>query len=125
MPRPSVVLHSAAVVSMLSGIGSELWLALAAAMRIKSLVPAPLASAAAVRQVLAVLVDNATTHGAGTVTVTVREAQGAVAIDVSDEEPGVPGAEGVLFARRADQGDGHGIGLALAWRLAELQQGWN
>ena len=86
-------------------------------------VPDPSASAAAVRQVLAVLVDNATTHGAGTVAITVREAPGAVAIDVSDEGPGVREPEGLLFARRADQRDGHGIGLALARRLAEAEGG--
>jgi signal transduction histidine kinase len=92
-------------------------------VRIEPGLPGPLASAAAVRQVLAVLVDNATTHGAGTVTVTMREAPGAVAIDVSDEGLGVPGVEHVLVAGRADQGNGHGIGLALARRLAESQQG--
>ncbi|MGR6967568.1 sensor histidine kinase [Geodermatophilus sp. URMC 61] len=81
------------------------------------------ASTAAVRQVLGVLVDNATTHGRGTVTVTVREASGAVAVDVSDEGPGVQDGEGDLFARRADQRHGHGIGLALARRLAEAEQG--
>ncbi len=85
--------------------------------------PHALASTAAIRQVLAVLMDNATTHGAGTVRVTVREASGAVAIDVSDEGPGVPDPASVLFARRADQQDGHGIGLALARRLAEAEQG--
>ena len=81
------------------------------------------ASTAAVRQVLQVLVDNATIHGRGTVTVVVREATGAVAVDVADEGPGVPDPEGTLFTRRADRSDGHGIGLALARRLAEAEQG--
>jgi signal transduction histidine kinase len=85
--------------------------------------PTPRASTAAVRQVLAVLVDNATTHGAGTVAVTAREASGAVAIDVSDEGPGVDQSGSLLFARRADHRNGHGIGLALARRLAESEQG--
>jgi signal transduction histidine kinase len=85
--------------------------------------PAAVASTAAIRQVLAVLVDNATTHGAGTVRVTIREASGAVAIDVADDGPGVTEPTSVLFARRADQQDGHGIGLALARRLAEAEQG--
>jgi signal transduction histidine kinase len=75
-------------------------------------------SAAAVRQVLTVLVDNAATHGRGTITVAVREAAAAVAIDVGDEGAGVHEPE--LFARRAD---GHGIGLALARRLAEAEGG--
>jgi signal transduction histidine kinase len=91
-------------------------------VRIEPGAPDAFASAAAVRQVLAVLVDNAATHGAGTVVVCVREAAGAVAIDVSDEGPGVPATES-LFARRADRRDGHGIGLALARRLAEAEQG--
>ncbi len=81
------------------------------------------ASTAAVRQVLGVLVDNATIHGRGTVAVTVREAPGAVAVDVSDEGPGVRDTEGDLFAQRTDRRDGHGIGLALARRLAEAEQG--
>ena len=86
-------------------------------------VPDPHASAAAVRQVLAVLVDNATVHGQGTVTVTVREASGAVAVDVSDEGPGVQEPPGLLFAQWADRHDGHGIGLGLARRLAEAERG--
>jgi signal transduction histidine kinase len=86
-------------------------------------VPDARASTAAVRQVLGVFVDNASTHGRGTVAVTVREASGAVAIDVSDEGPGVQDLEGTVFAQRADRRDGHGIGLALARRLAEAEQG--
>ncbi|HLZ38938.1 MAG TPA: histidine kinase dimerization/phospho-acceptor domain-containing protein [Mycobacteriales bacterium] len=85
--------------------------------------PDAFASEAAIRQVLAVLVDNGTTHGSGTVRVSVREAAGVVAIDVSDEGPGVQGTESLLFARRAERRDGHGIGLGLARRLAEAEQG--
>ena len=92
-------------------------------VRVEPGTPDALASTAAVRQVLGVLVDNATTHGRGTVTVAVREASGAVAVDVSDEGPGVQDPEEVLFSREADRRDGHGIGLALARRLAEAEQG--
>ena len=92
-------------------------------VRVEPGMPDALASTAAVRQVLGVLVDNATTHGRGTVTVAVREASGAVAVDVSDEGPGVQDPEGVLFSRQADRRDGHGIGLALARRLVEAEQG--
>jgi signal transduction histidine kinase len=85
--------------------------------------PLAFASTAAVRQVLAVLVDNAATHGDGTVTVSVREAAGAVAIDVVDEGPGPQTSESLLFTRPADRRDGHGIGLALARRLAQAERG--
>jgi signal transduction histidine kinase len=79
-------------------------------------------SAAAVRQVLGVLLDNATEHGAGTVTLTVRDAGNALALDVADEGAG-PADIGGLFLRRTDRDDGHGIGLALARTLAEAEGG--
>jgi signal transduction histidine kinase len=85
--------------------------------------PRPQASAAAVRQVLRVLIDNAATHGCGTISVAVREAADAVAIDIGDEGAGVGKPEPELFARRAGSLNGHGIGLALARRLAEGEGG--
>jgi signal transduction histidine kinase len=92
-------------------------------VRIDPVAPRPVASTAAVRQVLGVLVDNAVTHGRGTVAVSVREAAGAVAVDVSDEGAGLQDASGLLFTRPADRRDGHGLGLTLARRLAEADQG--
>jgi signal transduction histidine kinase len=85
--------------------------------------PMARASAAAVRQVLAVLVDNAARHGSGTVAVRVREAADAVAIDVSDQGRGVGEPEHVLFGRGFPAAHPHGIGLALARRLAEAENG--
>lgn len=92
-------------------------------VRLDADAPDAYASAAAVRQVLAVLVDNATTHGGGTVTVSVRAAAGAVGIDVADDGAGVADAADLLFAAQGGRRDGHGIGLPLARRLAEAEQG--
>ncbi|WP_236796136.1 ATP-binding protein [Amycolatopsis sp. GM8] len=83
--------------------------------------PAPRASEAAIRQILAVLLDNAVSHGRGTVTVTARDAGGAFAVDVSDEGPGI-GDDLDPFARR-ESGTGRGIGLGLARGLAEAEGG--
>lgn len=85
--------------------------------------PVSLASTAAVRQVLTVLLDNAATHGAGTVSVAVRNAVDALAIDVSDEGAGITAPEPELFTRRSRLAEGHGIGLALARSLAEAEGG--
>ena len=85
--------------------------------------PSPLASVPAVRQVLRVLLDNATQHGAGTVAVVIRESTDAVAIEVSDQGAGLRTPEPELFARRAGSANGLGIGLALARRLAEAEGG--
>ena len=82
--------------------------------------PVTVAAPAAVRQVLAVLLDNAARHGAGTVTMTVRDAGGALAFDVADEGTGVAEA-GSLPTRTGSTGSG--IGLTLARGLAEAEGG--
>lgn len=85
--------------------------------------PESRASTATMRQIMAVLLDNAAKHGAGTVTVRVRDAAGVLAMDVADEGQGVSIPESQLFTRRAENAAGHGIGLALARGLAEAEGG--
>jgi signal transduction histidine kinase len=84
--------------------------------------PVCLASTAAVRQILDVLVDNAVRHGAGAVTLVVRESGDALAIDVIDEGTVIGDDSGDLFRRRT-AASGHGIGLAMARSLAEADGG--
>jgi signal transduction histidine kinase len=81
------------------------------------------ASAAAVRQVLDVLVGNAAEHGAGAVSVKARAAPDALAVDVGDEGPGPSRPSEELFRRRSDPARGRGIGLALARSLTEAEGG--
>lgn len=90
-------------------------------IRVAPDLPVTRASPAAVRQILHVLLDNAGRHGAGTVTVNVRDAGDALAIDVGDEGPGIERPD-ELFRRRAATA-GHGIGLAMARSLAEAEGG--
>ena len=70
-------------------------------------------------EILAVLVDNAATHGAGTVTLAARRAGSGVIAEVADEGAGIKGDPAAVFQRRSPEAAGHGIGLALARSLAE------
>ena len=85
--------------------------------------PAVRASAAAISQVLDVLIGNAQQHGRGTVTVRARHAPRSIAIEVSDEGPGPPSDGPDMFRRRPESATGRGIGLALARSLTEAEGG--
>jgi signal transduction histidine kinase len=85
--------------------------------------PSGLAPPAAVRQILDVLIGNALWHGEGTVTIEAHEADGGVAIEVSDEGPGLTAEPDELLAGSAGRPDGHGRGLPLARSLAAASGG--
>lgn len=74
-------------------------------------------SGAAVRQILAVLVDNAVHHGRGRVDVHARDTIGSVAVDVRDQ--GSVDVDDAMFVN--SPAAGHGIGLSLARSLAEAE----
>jgi len=81
--------------------------------------PRGLAPPAAIRQILDVLISNALWHGEGTVTLAARQDAGRIAIEVSDEGPGLPGG----VPEHPDGPDGHGRGLPLARSLTEAVGG--
>lgn len=85
--------------------------------------PAAAAAPGAVRQVLDVLLDNATRHGGGTITIGTHAAARGVVVDVADEGAGIAGDPEQLFERRGGRARDHGIGLALARSLAEAEGG--
>ena len=91
-------------------------------------------SEAAVRQILEVLVSNAFVHGSGVVVVSTAKRIGGVAIDVSDEGPGLTDAAASVFHNNVDvafpgtmravsDAGVHGIGLSLARNLADSAGG--
>lgn len=73
------------------------------------------------REILAVLVDNAVRHGAGSVTIAGRRAGHGVVVEVTDEGEGVANPASI-FERRSPGASGHGIGLSLARSLAEAHE---
>jgi signal transduction histidine kinase len=91
--------------------------------RIDRDLPPLVASTAAILHVLEILLDNASRHGAGAVTVSLRRTGNGMVIDVADEGPGILGDPTAVFARRSPSEHGDGIGLALARSLAAAEGG--
>jgi signal transduction histidine kinase len=82
------------------------------------------ASRSVVAEILDVLLDNALSHGAGTVAIGVRARDDDwVAIELGDEGEGFAEPVEGAFERRTDRNHGHGIGLALARSLAHAEGG--
>lgn len=78
------------------------------------------ASASAVSNVLATLVENALVHGAGQVRITSKRSGPSAVIEVSDEGPGIDPALGAtVFERAVTSGEGTGLGLAVAREQAD------
>lgn len=94
---------------------------------LRILVPAGLppadASPKVVDEILDVLVSNAYDHGAGAVTVSIRQVDEWLAIDVQDQGAGFTVDPAAAFERGVSDGSGHGIGLALARSLAHAEGG--
>jgi signal transduction histidine kinase len=76
-------------------------------------------SPAVLDEILEILMQNASTHGTGAVTVAVRAVGDTFALEVSDQGPGF-GLDAEEAFRRGS-GTGHGIGLALARSLAHAE----
>lgn len=73
-----------------------------------------------VGQVLGIVLDNAYSHGRGTVAILVQDES----VTIEDEGAGIPAERaGTLFDRPADHRAAHGRGLPLARRLAESDGG--
>jgi signal transduction histidine kinase len=75
-------------------------------------------------QSLAVLLENALIHGAGTVTITTRAAARKIIIEVADEGQGIPESVAPrLFERSVSGNRSTGLGLSLARQLVEADGG--
>jgi signal transduction histidine kinase len=90
--------------------------------RITAARPQARVSREVVDEIVDVLIDNARRHGRGPVTLTLRELDGWLALDVADEGPGFPGDAQAAVPPRPSA-DGHGIGLGLARTLADAAGG--
>lgn len=94
---------------------------------LKMRIPAGLiarATPARLREVIGVLLDNASKHGQGTVTMAARSGDGTVVVSVSDSGFGVPDALAPHIFDRGVSGAGStGVGLALARALTEADGG--
>ncbi|MGQ4568770.1 sensor histidine kinase [Dermabacteraceae bacterium P9123] len=80
------------------------------------------ASAGPLTQVVATLIENSLTHGAGRTLVKVRKNAKSTVVEVSDEGPGIDPALGKRVFERSVSGEGStgtGVGLALARTLVE------
>ncbi|MBL8931543.1 MAG: HAMP domain-containing histidine kinase [Kineosporiaceae bacterium] len=88
--------------------------------------PPAAASEPTLRTVLDVLLDNALTHGGGTVRVAARADEDTLTLEVADQGEGLPDSvEGLemIFVRRSPEARGTGIGLSLARSLIEADGG--
>ena len=116
-------------VAVLSGKIAQLWAKRLADrgrrldLRLEPDLPPAAVSQPALRTVLDVLIDNALTHGGGTVWLSVRAQGGTVLLEVGDAGPGLRGDPTEVFARRSPEARGTGIGLALARSLVEADGG--
>ena len=84
------------------------------------------AAAGAVRNIVAILLENARVHGNGQVTLVARDASGWLQVAVRDEGPGLPSAIGEQLQnsdRGQEQSVSKSIGLGLAMALAHGQFG--
>jgi two-component system, OmpR family, sensor kinase len=90
---------------------------------------AALANSDALRQLLLILMDNATKHGEGAIRIALAAVEDRIAISVQDSGPGMSEALQARAFDRFYRGDssrstpGFGLGLAIARTLTEAQQG--
>ncbi|SNS15130.1 ATP-binding protein [Actinomadura mexicana] len=75
-------------------------------------------------QIVATLLENSLTHGAGTVTIHTKPGASSVVLEVGDEGEGIPSElEPRIFERSVSGGRGTGLGLYLARSLAVVDGG--
>jgi signal transduction histidine kinase len=122
--RPDDVADLARLVDDAEARWRDVLAAEARPLRSRGTVPRPTARASrqVVDEILDVLLDNAHVHGEGPVTLTLRELDGWLALDVSDEGAGFADDPERAMTRQPGF-DGHGIGLGLARTLAHAEGG--